>query len=179
MSAGLAALTVLLSCGGSGRGELDADREPVQTVDDFTLVHSREGNRSWKLVSDAAVYTEGDSLLLLSGVDLTFFEDDIPVTVLRGDSGRVALNSGLMRIWGDVNAETDDGRYLATSELIWDDEMETFHSDCLVVMTIVDPEGTTVLSGRGVELDTSLGAVEGVDIEESFTAVYTGELELE
>ena len=46
-------------------------------------------------------------------------------------------------------------------------------------MTIPDSTGSTVLSGRGVDLDTDLGALEGVDIEEDFTAVYSGELELE
>jgi len=179
MSAGLAVLAGLLACGSGEPVDMDADREPVQTVEDFTLVQSLEGDRSWRLVSDLAVYTEGDSLLILSGVDLTFFEEDVPTTILRGDSGRVELTSGLMRIWGDVNADTDDGRHLETQEIIWDDQMEIFHSDCLVVMTIPDSAGSTVLSGRGVDLDTDLGALEGVDIEEDFTAVYSGELELE
>ncbi|MCD4775345.1 MAG: LPS export ABC transporter periplasmic protein LptC [Candidatus Aegiribacteria sp.] len=179
MSAGLAVLVGLLACGNSDSADMDPDREPMQTVEDFTLVQSLKGDRSWRLVSEVAIYTEGDSLLLISDVDLTFFEDDIPTTILKGDSGRVELQTGLMRIWGNVNAETDDGRYLETQEIIWDDEMEIFHSDCLVVMTIPDSAGETVLSGRGVDLDTGLGAVEGVDIEENFTAVYLGDLELE
>jgi LPS export ABC transporter protein LptC len=158
---------------------MDPDRDPLQTVEDFTLVQSLSGDRSWRLVSKDAVYAEGDSLLIISDVDLTFFEEDIPATVLKGDSGRVELQSGLMRIWGNVESETHDGRHLETQEIIWDDEMEIFHSDCLVVLTIPDSTGETVLSGRGVDLDTGLGAVEGVDIEEDFTAVYTGELELE
>ena len=57
--------------------------------------------------------------------------------------------------------------------------MGVFHSDCLVVLTIPDSTGETVLSGTGVDLDLSLGAAEGVDIEESFTAVYSGEIDLE
>lgn len=179
MSAGLAVLAALLACGSSEPVDMDPDREPVQTVDDFTLVQSLRGSRSWRLLSDLALYTEGDSLLLLSGVHLTFFEADVPSTILTGDSGRVELNTGLMRVWGDVVADTEDGRHLETQEIIWDDDREIFHSDCLVVLTIPDSAGHTVLSGRGVDLDTGLGAVEGVDIEEDFTAVYSGELELE
>ena len=179
MSVGLAVLAGLLACGSSDPLDMDPDREPLQIVEDFTLVQSRDGYRSWRLVSDEAIYTEGDSLLLLSVVDLIFFEDDIPTTILKGDSGLVELQSGLMRIWGNVNAETDDGRYLETQEIIWNDEMEIFHSDCLVVLTIPDSAGQTVLSGRGVDLDTGLGAVDGVDIEEDFTAVYSGDLDLE
>ncbi len=179
MSAGLAALVGLLACGSPEHLDMDPDSDPMQIAEDFTLVQSLEGNRSWRLVSDVAVYTEGDSMLLLSSVDLTFFEEDIPTTILRGDSGLVELTTGLMRIWGDVNAETDDGRELQTQEIIWNDEMEIFHSDCLVVITIPDSTGETVLSGRGVDLDTGLGALEGVDIEDDFTAVYSGELDIE
>lgn len=179
MSAGLAVLAALLACGSSEPVEMDPDREPVQTVEDFTLVQSLGGSRSWRLLSDMALYTEGDSLLVLSGVHLTFFEEDVPATILTGDSGRVELITGLMRVWGDVVADTEDGRHLETQEIIWDDEREIFHSDCLVVLTVPDSAGHTVLSGRGVDLDTGLGAVEGVDIEEDFTAVYSGELELE
>lgn len=179
MSAGLAVLAALLACGSSEPVEMDPDREPLQTVKEFTLVQSLGGSRSWRLLSDMALYMEGDSLLELSGVHLTFFEEDVPTTILTGDSGRVELGTGLMRVWGDVVADTEDGRHLETQEMIWDDEMEIFHSDCLVVLTIPDSAGHTVLSGRGVDLDTGLGAVEGVDIEEDFTAVYSGELELE
>lgn len=179
MSAGLAVLAGLLACSSSESVDMDPDSDPKQTIEDFTLVQSMDGNRSWRLVSDMAVYTENDSLLLLDSVDLTFFEDDIPSTILKGDSGLVELNTGLMRIWDNVNAETVDGRYLETQEIIWDNELEIFHSDCLVVLTIPDSAGHTVLSGRGVDLDTGLGAVEGVDIEDDFTAVYSGELDIE
>lgn len=179
MSAGLVVLTGLLGCSSSEPVDMDPDREPVQIIENFTLVQSLEGNRSWRLESDEANYTEGDSILLLTGVNLTFFEEDIPTTLVNGDSGRVELQTGLMRIWGNVTALTDDERYLETQEIIWNDEMEVFHSDCLVVLTIPDSAGHTVLSGRGVDLDTSLGAGEGVDIEENFTAVYSGDIQLE
>lgn len=158
---------------------MDPESGPMQIVEDFVLVQSSEGARSWRLESERADYTEGDSILILSGVNLTFFEDDMPSTLLLGDSGRVDLQSGLMRIWGDVTATTSDDRHLETSELIWDDEMEVLHSDCLVTLTIPDSIGETILSGRGVDLDTGLGAAEGVDINEDFTAVYSGQIDLE
>lgn len=179
MNAGLVVLAGLLACGKPAPVEMDPDQEPIQNVENFTLVQSFEGNRSWRLVSDDAVYTEGDSLLLIDGVNLTFFEEDIPATILTGDSGRVELQSGLMRIWGHVNAHTSDDRHLSTEEIFWNDEMGVFHSDCLVVLTIPDSTGETVISGMGVDLDLSLGAAEGVDIEESFTVVYSGEIDLE
>jgi LPS export ABC transporter protein LptC len=176
MSAGLAVLAVLPGCGSGPAADTDPDADPMQQVDSFVLVQSVEGLRSWRLESRRADYTEGDSILLLSGVDLTFFEEDAPSMILLGDSGRVDLTTGLLRIWGGVTADTEDGRHLETSELIWDDEMEVLHSDCLVTLTIPDSTGETILSGRGVDLDTGLGAGEGVGVEEGFTAVRAGEI---
>lgn len=178
MSAGLAVLTVIMACIGPAPVEMDPDRAPEQTVEGLTLVQSREGQRSWRLISDTAVYTEGDSIALLSSVYLTFFTEDIPTTVLEGDSGRVDLQTGLMRIWGNVNARTDDDRRLETADITWDNEFEVLHSDCLVILSIPNENALdhTILKGRGVRLDTDLGGAEGVDIEEDFTAIHSGEV---
>ncbi len=158
---------------------MDPEEGPGQVVSDFVLVQSELGERAWLLESERAVYGDGDSVVVLSVVDLTFFEEDIPTTVLTGDSGRVELGSGLLRIWGDVQAETNDDRHMETEEIIWIDSLGIMHSDCLVVLTVPDSVGWTVLSGRDVDLDTGLDAAEGVDIEEDFTAVRTGELEID
>ena len=43
MSAGLAVLAGLLACGSADPVDMDPDREPIQIVEDFTLVQSRDG----------------------------------------------------------------------------------------------------------------------------------------
>jgi LPS export ABC transporter protein LptC len=174
-SAGLAVLTAALACGSSERQDLSEDENPRQSVEDFTLVQSSGASREWKLVARSGEYFEADSLMLLQDVEITFYEDDVPSMVMTGDSGRVDQMTGLLRLWGDVFAETDDGRTMEAPEIVWDDSLEMLHSDCLVVLTIPESLGVTVLSGRGVDLDTSLGAGEDVDIRQDFTAVYSGE----
>ena len=177
-SAGLAVLTVLLACGTSEPVDLSDDENPRQVVDTFTLVVSTGNAREWRLSGTTAEYLEMDSLLLLSDVEITFFEEDIPSMVMTSDSGRMDRLTGLLRLWGDVYAENTEGRTLTTSEIVWYDSMQLFHSDCLVVMTIPDSLGTTTLMGRNVDLDTSLGGDE-IDIRQDFTAVYSGELEID
>ena len=165
----------VLACGSSEPADLSEDENPRQSVEEFILVQSVGDTREWKLAAESGEYFEVDSLLLLREVEITFYEEDIPSMVMRGDSGRMDRITGLLRLWGDVYAETDDGRTMEAPEIIWNDSLETLHSDCLVVLTIPESLGVTVLSGRGVDLDTSLGAGEDVDIRRDFTAVYTGE----
>jgi LPS export ABC transporter protein LptC len=179
MSAGLAVLTVLLACGNDEPAAISADENPRQVVEQFILVQSEGGTRQWKLIADVGEYFEEDSLLFLRGVEITFFEEDVPSMVMVGDSGRIDRLTGLLRLWGNVFAETEDGRTMEAPEIIWNDSLEILHSDCLVVLTIPDSLGVTVLSGRGVDLDTSLGAGEDVDIRQDFTAVYSGEMDVE
>jgi len=178
-SAGLAALTVLFACGSDEPVSLSTDENPRQVVERFTLVQSEGDTRQWKLIAEVGEYFEEDSLLLLRGVEITFFEEDVPSMVMVGDSGRIDRMTGLLRLWGNVFAETEDGRTMEAPEIVWDDSLEILHSDCLVVLTIPDSLGVTILSGRGVDLDTSLGAGEDIDIRQDFTAVYTGEMDIE
>ena len=179
MSAGLVVLTALLACGSGEQPDLSRNENPRQIISDFTLVQSRGDIRQWKLSALTGEYFEEDSLLILQDVEITFFEEDIPSMIMVGDSGRMDRMSGLLRIWGDVFAETTDGRTMVAPEIIWNDSLETLHSDCLVVLTIPDSLGVTRLSGRGVDLDTGLGAGEDVDIQQDFTAVYTGEISID
>jgi len=151
----------------------------IQTVADFRLVQAEDGFREWMLSGDSAVYREADSLLFMTDVNIVFYQNDIPESFVRSDTGTSDLISGKTVLWGDVHAENTDGRTLETDLLNWSDSLETFQTDCLVTFVIPDSTGITTLHGRGVILDTSLGTVGGVTVSESFTAVTTGELPIE
>lgn len=169
-------LAQLLSSGCGKISDEMSDETPKQYLEGYTLTETGNGERQWRLEGETAVYIEDDSMVLLSGVYLTLFEIDAPSTILQGDSGEIFEVSGTMRIWGNVEVETTDNRHLSTSELLWDADEETFSSDCTVVLTLTDSLGQTVISGVGVVLDQSLGpSEEGIDILESFRAVYSGE----
>lgn len=153
---------------------MDSKEKQTQTVTVFTFVQSSGSKRCWKLESDWAHYTEGDSVLLLPGVEVTFFEADVPATVLVGDSARVDMQDGLMQVWGNVEIDTEGrGRHLSSPEIEWREETGMFHSDSFVVLTDTVASGVTVYSGVGIDIDTNLDVVDSLDIRDAFTAEYT------
>ncbi len=167
------------SCGSEPANWSD-DCGQTQTVSQFQLVQAEDGVRDWKLTGDSAVYTEADSNLFMTDVNIVFYESDIPESFLRSDTGSSDLISGITILWGNVFAENIDGRTLTTDLLYWSDSLETFETDCLVTFVIPESTGTiTTLHGRGVILDTGLSAIGNITVQESFTAITTGELPID
>ena len=162
-------------CGSQAPEDMSAGEGAVQRLQGFSLVETSGDIRVWRLDAATGVYLENDSLMLLADVDMTFYDQDVPDAYLQGDSGRVETASGSMRVWGNVHVETVDGRELEAPELYWNEDGGFFQSDCTVVLTIPDSLGQTVMTGRGVQLNTSLETGKGVDVGEAFQAVYTGD----
>ncbi len=176
---GLIFLFFLIACGAEPEDWSDEDGQ-IQTVADFRLVQAEDGIRDWMLSGDSAVYRETDSLLFMTAVNIVFYENDVPESFVRSDTGTSDMVNGETILWGNVHAENNSGRTLETDLLNWSDSMETFDTDCLVTFVIPESTGTiTTIHGRGVILDTGLSAVGEVIVRDSFTAVTTGELPLD
>ncbi len=158
---------------------MSPDSQPKQDLGSFTLVEARGGERSWKLEGDNALFYEDDSTSIISGVRLTLFENDVPSSLLTSDSGEVADAGRTMRAWGGVRVESIEGRILETPELLWVESLSVFQTDCTAVLTIPDSAGFSVMTGRGVVIGQDLGASSEVEVRESFTAVYSGEVPIE
>jgi LPS export ABC transporter protein LptC len=172
----VAGLLFLTACG-SEPDQWSDENGQIQTVAELRLVQAENGNRDWMLSGDSAVYREVDSLLFITEVNIVFYKDDVPESFVRSDTATSDLVNGLTVLWGNVHAENINGRTLDTDLLNWSDSLETFETDCLVTFVIPESTGTvTTLHGRGVILDTGLGAVGDVIVRDSFTAVTTGEL---
>lgn len=172
---GIAVLLILWACAETS-DQWSEESGKVQTVSGIRLVQADSGLREWMLMGDSAVYREEDSLLLITGVNIVFYEDDVPESSVRSDTGSSDLVTGETVLWGNVFAENVDGRTLSTDLLNWSDSMGTFQTDCLVTFTLPESTGTTTLTGRGVILDTGLSAIGDVTVHESFTAVTVGEM---
>jgi len=169
---------VFSSCG-EDPSQWSEESGKVQTVSQIRLVQSDEGLRDWMLTGDSAVYREEDSLLQITGVKIVFYRNDLPESFVVSDTGSSDLVSGRTVLWGNVYAENSEGRTLTTQLLNWSDSLETFQTDCLVTFVIPESTGVTTLNGRGVILDTGLSAVGDITVEESFTAVTTGEVPID
>ncbi len=175
----LASVLLVVSSCGKQPGEWSEESGRVQTVEGVRLVQSDGGIRDWMLTGDSAVYREDDSLLTIIDVNIIFYENDIPESFLRSDTGSSDLVGGTTVLWGNVFAENTEGRTLTTDLLNWSDSMGTFQTDCLVTFMIPESTGTTTLQGRGVVFDTGLSAVGDITVLDSFTAVTTGEVPLD
>jgi hypothetical protein len=175
-SAGVAGLLVLLACGNGGGGAPGEDSRPRQVLAAFTITQTGGGDRLWRLDGESGEYVETESTAVIAGVTLTYYRLDAPETLLTGDSGLVISGGRSVRVWGNVRVETVDGRVLETPELVWDESLEVFTTDCVAVLTIPDSLGSTVMTGRGVVLGRDLGSTTGVDVRESFAAIYSGKV---
>ncbi len=151
----------------------------MQQLGDFDLTQSSYDGRDWRLEADGGLLFEEDSTLLLWGVVLTTYESDLPSSMLVSDSGEVVEGGRLLRAWGSARVETSEGRVLVSPELVWDDSLSLFMTDCTAVLTIPESLGATTITGVGVVLDRSLGYSTGVDVRQSFHAVYSGEVDVE
>jgi len=121
------------------------------------------------LESDSAHYIEGDSVLLLSKVEITFYESNVPESFLSGDSGRIEIRNNRMRLWGNVEAESVEHRHLSAPSIEWEEETGLIHSDCLVILTDTLASGIRICSGVGIDLNTKLQG----DVDSLFNAEYT------
>jgi LPS export ABC transporter protein LptC len=176
MTAGIAVLLLLfLGCSEPGE-DYSAESGKQQTVMGFWLVQAQDGVRDWMLTGDSAVYREEDSLLTITGVHILFYREDIPESFIRSDTGTSDLLTGRTLLWGNVYAENTQGRNLTTDLILWIDSLNTFQTDCLVTFVIPESTGVTTLRGRGVTIDTGLGALGDIMVQDSFTAVTTEEL---
>lgn len=160
-------------------GSYTEETGQVQVLGEFAMNQSGEAGRDWRLEGDGGVFHEQDSTLLMWGVRLVTYENDSPASMLTADSGEVVDNGNFLRAWGSARVETSEGRVLTSPELTWNDSLAVFMTDCLAVLEIPESLGTTLITGRGVALDRSLGSAAGVDVRQSFTAVYSGEVGVE
>ncbi|NLP05255.1 LPS export ABC transporter periplasmic protein LptC [Candidatus Fermentibacteria bacterium] len=158
---------------------MSPDAQPRQDLGSFTLVETEGAERSWKLEGETALFYEEDSTTIISGVRLTLFENDSPSSLLTSDSGEAADAGRTIRAWDGVRVESVEGRILETPELLWIESLSVFQTDCTAVLTIPDSAGVSVMTGRGIVIGQDLGASSEVEVRESFTAVYSGEVPVE
>jgi len=52
--------------------------------------------------------------MLMWGVRLVMYEDDIPASMLTSDSGEVLEEGSFLRAWGNSRVETSEGRTLSS-----------------------------------------------------------------
>lgn len=102
-SAGAAVLLAVLACAEPG-GTYSEESGQVQQLGLFSLTEAGGKSRNWRLECEGGVFHEQDSTMLMWGVRLVMYEDDIPASMLTSDSGEVleegaSSGPGAMQGW--------------------------------------------------------------------------------
>lgn len=82
-------------------------------------------------------------------------------TQIVGDSGVIRENAGVLRIFGNVLVETENGLKLETDYLWWDSNTDRIKSDDFVKITRT--ETGDVMSGWGLDSDKDLSTIKILD----------------
>ncbi len=108
----------------------------------------------WHLRSKEAYIFQKDGLTHVFGVNIDYYGSDGKVsTFIKGEKGLLDKNKGTMRIEGNVEVVSQNGKKLTSDYLIWFDKEKKLKTDAPV--RIETPEGD-IIRGRSLIADQKL-----------------------
>lgn len=152
----LAALVLgaLAGCEGDGTPErVETPSSPDQEIDNFTLTHTRQGDRVWVLEADhARIYEEADRVET-SDVRVDFHGEDGELqSTLTADAGILLRRTNDIEAIGRVVVTAEDGTVLRTDRLAWNERVGRISTESPVEI-IKDDD---VMTGVGMESNPDL-----------------------
>ena len=113
------------------------------------FVEDKHGQKTWELEATSVQQYEGQNMLVLKDVKVTFFSRDGRSFVLTGKQGKVYQDSKNVEIAGDVILTSSDGYRLKTQSIAYDHKEKKARTQDLVEI-----EGEQLhLVGRGMLVD--------------------------
>ena len=105
---------------GLGEGEslakipqVDADMH----LEKIRLVEDKHGKKTWELDAKAIQQYQGQNIILLEEVKVTFYTEDGRSFILSGNKGKIYQDSKNMELVGDVLLTSSDGYRLKTQSV--------------------------------------------------------------
>jgi LPS export ABC transporter protein LptC len=83
-------------------------------LEKIQLVEDKHGKRTWELDAKAIQQYQGQNMILLEDVKVTFYTKDGRSFILSGNKGKVYQDSKNMQLVGDVLLTSSDGYRLKT-----------------------------------------------------------------
>jgi LPS export ABC transporter protein LptC len=102
---------------GSGEGEDLAKIPHVEAdmrLEKIRLVEDKQGKKTWELDAKAVQQYQGENIILLEDVKVTFYTKEGRSFVLSGNQGKVYQDSKNVELAGDVRLTSSDGYRLKT-----------------------------------------------------------------
>jgi LPS export ABC transporter protein LptC len=92
-------------------GEADMRLERIRFVED------KHGKKTWELDAKAIQQYQGQNIILLEDVKVTFYTNDGRSFILSGNKGKIYQDSKNMELVGDVLLTSSDGYRLKTDSI--------------------------------------------------------------
>jgi LPS export ABC transporter protein LptC len=86
-------------------------------LEKIRFVEDKHGQKTWELEATSVQQYQGEEMLVLQDVKVTFYSKDGKVYTLSGKNGRVEQKTRNMQIKGDVVLTSSDGYSLKTQSL--------------------------------------------------------------
>jgi len=110
---------------GSGEGESLAKTPQVDAdmrLEKIRLVEDKHGKKTWELDAKAIQQYQGQNIILLEDVKVTFYTQDGRSFILSGNKGKIYQDSKNMELVGDVLLTSSDGYRLKTQSVSYQHE---------------------------------------------------------
>jgi LPS export ABC transporter protein LptC len=142
---------------GSGEGEslakipqVDADMH----LEKIRLVEDKHGKKTWELDAKAIQQYQGQNIILLEEVKVTFYTEDGRSFILSGNKGKIYQDSKNMELVGDVLLTSSDGYRLKTQSVSYQHaNKKAFTSD---PVEIESKEIQVVGTGMWVDMEAKI-----------------------
>lgn len=137
---------MLLSCSGSGDGELDLTKLPVQEASDLNIIQTKNGNSSMRMSApkmERYDYTIGDSTVAYEiypeGFYVSAYTEDgeLETTIVAKQAKHVTVpGNESWSAFGDVVVNNYiRGQRLETDTIYWNREAQQIYTDCYVKLS--------------------------------------------
>ena len=158
ISIGFIVLVVSLSLWASYKGrkppeEVNLPKIAVEGADSrlekIRFVEEKQGRKNWELEAKAMQQYQGQNVMVLEDVKLTFFNKDGRTFTVTGKQGKVYQDTKNMELQGDVIATSSDGYRLKTNSMTYNHQEKKIQTP-----DPVDLDGEQLwLTGRGMVVD--------------------------
>lgn len=128
------------------------ENSDIVLKDYLRYAYDNEGNLKWKLQAKETYYFQKESKTILLDIYSEQYENQKIKAKLRAQRGEIHQSENLMKLEGEVQIVTSDGKILETEELIYNTDEQILRSTQKVK---IKTKGTTI-TGIGLEADKNI-----------------------
>ena len=118
-------------------------------LEKIRFVEEKQGRKTWELEANAMQQYQGQNVMVLEDVRLTFFNKDGRTFTVTGRQGKVYQDTKNMELQGDVVVTSSDGYRLKTNSVAYDHQGRKIET-----LDPIELDGEQFwLKGRGMRVD--------------------------